>query len=359
MLQPLFFPLLLIHMTTPAERALFRRGFLRSDAGKGFQIPLREGAQRVKVHTRAVDGLKLVVQQSRHAQLLDGALEGRGIRVSIPSQRLDSFGVEMAAAVAGGKRGGLTFAPEAGSQRLRDVINKNVSEQDLESAARNAFEMGWRRCKLYFMIGLPTETDEDVVGIARMAERVLEIGREVCGRRAGVSVSISVAVLVPKAYTPFQWVGQCRPEEVRRRQQLLLSEVRDRAIRVSYHDADVSLVEGALSKMGRAGFELLRAAWGRGCRFDAWTSEFDFDAWRSAAEACGLDLEDVACEDFPLSAALPWDHTSPGVDKGYLQREWLRATRGETTPDCTRASCTGCGVCPSLGVHNVVQEVRA
>ena len=111
--------------------------------------------------------------------------------------------------------------------------------------------------------------------------------------------------------------------------------------------------------MGRAGFELLRAAWGRGCRFDAWTSEFDFDAWRSAAETCGLDLEDVACEDFPLSAALPWDHTSPGVDKGYLQREWLRATRGETTPDCTRASCTGCGVCPSLGVHNVVQEVRA
>lgn len=298
-------------------------------------------------------------QCARILRELDGALEGRGIRVSIPSQRLDSFGVEMAAAVAGGKRGGLTFAPEAGSQRLRDVINKNVSERDLESAARNAFEMGWRRCKLYFMIGLPTETDEDVVGIARMAERVLEIGREVCGRRAGVSVSISVAVLVPKAYTPFQWVGQCRPEEVRRRQQLLLSEVRDRAIRVSYHDADVSLVEGALSKMGRAGFELLRAAWGRGCRFDAWTSEFDFDAWRSAAEACGLDLEDVACEDFLLSAALPWDHTSPGVDKGYLQREWLRATRGETTPDCTRASCTGCGVCPSLGVHNVVQEVRA
>ena len=292
---------------------------------------------------------------------MNSQIEGRGIRVSIPSQRLDSFGVDMAAAVAGGKRGGLTFAPEAGSQRLRDVINKNVTEEDLESAARNAFEAGWRRMKLYFMMGLPTETDEDVVGIARMAERVLEIGRKVVGRgpKSGVSVSISVAVLVPKAYTAFQWVGQLAPDEVRRRQQLLLHEVHDRAIRVSYHDADVSLVEGALSKMGRAGFALVRRAWELGCSFDAWTSEFDFDAWSRAAAECGLDLVDVACEEFPLSARLPWDHTSPGVEKGYLQREWLRAVEGVTTPDCTRASCTGCGVCPSLGVHNVIQGVRS
>ena len=287
-------------------------------------------------------------------------LEGKGVRVSIPSQRLDSFGVDMAAAVAGGRRGGLTFAPEAGTQRLRDVINKNVTEEDLERAARNAYEAGWRRMKLYFMMGLPTETDEDVIGIARLAERVLEIGREVVGkgRKSGVSVSISVAVLVPKAHTPFQWAPQLDPDEVRRRQQLLLHEVRDRAIRISYHDADVSLVEGALSKMGRAGFDLVRAAWRRGCRFDAWTSEFRFDLWTEAAEECGLDLADVACEEFPLSARLPWDHTSPGVSKGYLQREWLRAVGGVTTPDCTRESCTGCGVCPSLGVKNVIWGVR-
>ncbi|MBM6675178.1 TIGR03960 family B12-binding radical SAM protein [Olsenella uli] len=292
---------------------------------------------------------------------LNGRLAGRGVRVSIPSQRLDSFGVEMAAAVAGARRGGLTFAPEAGSQRLRDVINKNVTEDDIERAARNAYEAGWRRMKLYFMMGLPAETDEDVVGIARLAERVLEIGREVVGRgrKSGVSVSISVAVLVPKAYTAFQWVGQLDPDEVRRRQQLLLHEVRDQAIRVSYHDADVSLVEGALSKMGRAGFALVRRAWELGCRFDAWTSEFRFDLWQEAAHACGLDLVDVACEGFPLSARLPWDHTSPGVDKGYLQREWLRATEGVTTPDCTRESCTGCGVCPALGVRNVIQGVRS
>ena len=290
----------------------------------------------------------------------NGELEGKGVRVSIPSQRLDSFGVDMAAAVAGGRRGGLTFAPEAGTQRLRDVINKNVTEEDLERAARNAYEAGWRRMKLYFMMGLPTETDEDVVGIARLAERVLEIGREVVGkgRKSGVSVSISVAVLVPKAHTPFQWAPQLDPDEVRRRQQLLLHEVRDRAIRISYHDADVSLVEGALSKMGRAGFDLVRSAWRKGCRFDAWTSEFRFDLWTEAAEECGLDLAGVACEEFPLSARLPWDHTSPGVSKGYLQREWLRAVEGVTTPDCTRASCTGCGVCPSLGVKNVIWGVR-
>ena len=211
------------------------------------------------------------------------------------------------------------------------------------------------------MMGLPTETDEDVVGIARMAERVLEIGREVVGRgpKSGVSVSISVAVLVPKAFTPFQWAGQLGPAEVRRRQQLLLQEVSDRAIRVSYHDADVSLVEGALSKMGRAGFDLVLEAWRRGCCFDAWTSEFRFDLWQEAAASCGLDLADVACEEFPLSARLPWEHTSPGVSTGYLQREWLRAIEGVTTPDCTRESCTGCGVCPSLGVRNVIQGVRA
>ena len=236
-----------------------------------------------------------------------------------------------------------------------------MSEEDLERAARNAFEGGWRRMKLYFMVGPPTETDEDVVGIARMAERVLEIGREVVGRgpKSGVSVSISVAVLVPKAYTAFQWAGQLHPDEVRRRQQLLLSEIRDRAIRVSYHDADVSLVEGALSKMGRAGFALVMRAWELGCSFDAWTSEFRFDLWCRAAEELGLDLADVACEEFPLSAALPWDHTSPGVSKGFLQREWLRAVEGVTTPDCTRESCVGCGVCPALHVRNVIQGVRS
>ena len=295
-------------------------------------------------------------------RVLNARTRELGVRVSIPSQRLDSFGVDMASAVSGGRKGGLTFAPEAGTQRLRDVINKNVTDEDLERAARNAFENGWRRMKLYYMMGLPTETDEDVVAITETARRVLEIGREVCGRprrgKSGVTVSISVAVFVPKCYTPFQWVGQLGREEVRRRQQLLLQSAQDRDIRISYHDSDVSVIEGALSKMGRAGFEVVYGAWQRGCRFDAWTDQFSYETWLEAGRAAGYDLEQVAAEGFPTDARLPWDHTSPGVDKGFLLREWRRAVDGVTTPDCTMTSCTGCGVCPTLHVSNRIAGDR-
>lgn len=290
---------------------------------------------------------------------LNSDLEGTGVKVSIPSQRLDSFGVDMARCVGASRKAGLTFAPEAGSQRLRDVINKNVTEQDLIDAATNAFKNGWRRMKLYFMMGLPTETDEDVLGITRLAEEVLQVGRKILGPRSGVSVSISVAVFVPKAHTPFQWAGQLRMDEVRRRQDLLLHSAPDRAIRISYHDAQTSQVEAVLSKMGRAGFDLIYAAWQHGCRFDAWTDQFSYERWQEAARQVGIDLTDVASESFDLNARLPWDHTSPGVLKGYLQREWRRGQQGVTTPDCTRTSCTGCGVCPTLGVHNQIEEARS
>ncbi|WP_130812152.1 TIGR03960 family B12-binding radical SAM protein [Olsenella sp. Marseille-P4559] len=292
---------------------------------------------------------------------LDRQLSGRGIRVSIPSQRLDSFGVEMANAVSGSRRGGLTFAPEAGTQRLRDVINKNVTEGDLERAATNAFENGWRRVKLYFMMGLPTETDEDILAIPAAVHRVLEIGHRVVGRgkKSKVQVSASVAVFVPKAYTPFQWAGQLEVAEVERRARLLLGANTDHDAKISYHDPRTSLVEGALSKMGRAGFDLVMAAWRHGCRFDAWTSEFHYENWEAAAADLGYDLPSIASEGFPLDARLPWDHTSPGVSKGFLQREWRRAAQGVTTPDCTRESCVGCGVCPTLGVGNVVWGKRA
>ena len=276
----------------------------------------------------------------------------KGVRVSIPSQRLDSFGVDMASAARSSRKTGLTFAPEAGSQRLRDVINKNVTDQNMDEAARNAFENGYRRMKLYFMMGLPTETDEDLRGIARMAERVAQIGREVCGPRSRVTVSISVAVFVPKCQTPFQWEGQLPLEETHRRQHVMLEAATDRAVRISYHDAETSLIEGVLSKMGRTGFDLVLGAWKNGCRFDAWTDQFDFDRWNDAARGIGLDLEDIACERFDLDARLPWDHVSPGVSKGFLQREWRRAVDEQTTKDCTMNSCTGCGVCQTLRVSN-------
>ncbi len=299
-------------------------------------------------------------QCARILHRLNRCFEDEAVRVSIPSQRLDSFGVEMALEVSGAKRGGLTFAPEAGSQRLRDVINKNVTEEDLERAARNAFENGWQRMKLYFMMGLPTETDDDIRAIPRLAERVLAIGREIVpkGRRGSLSVSVSVAVFVPKAHTPFQWCGQLPIEEVRRRQALLLETVSDRAVRVSYHDADTSMLEAALSKMGREGFDLIYGAWRRGCRFDAWTDRFRFDGWCDAAGELDIDLAVTATEELPLDARLPWDHASPGVSKGFLKREWRRALQGKTTGDCTRESCTGCGICPTLGVENVLAGER-
>ena len=290
---------------------------------------------------------------------LNEEFSSAGVRVSIPSQRLDSFGVDMATAVGSSRKAGLTFAPEAGSQRLRDVINKNVTEQDLERAATNAFKSGYRRMKLYFMMGLPTETDKDLTEISRLAEHVLEIGRGILGPRAKINVTVSVAVFVPKSHTPFQWAGQLPLEEVQRRQQLMLHAASDRALRISYHGSWPSLIEGALSKMGRRGFDLVLAAWKRGCRFDAWSDQFDFPAWQDAAASIGIDLEDVACETFDLNARLPWDHTSPGVSKGFLQREWRRSTKAEVTPDCTFESCTGCGVCPTLGVNNVLVGERS
>ncbi len=292
---------------------------------------------------------------------LNRGLADTGISVSIPSQRLDSFGVGMALEVAGEKKGGLTFAPEAGSQRLRDVINKNVTEDDLERAARAAFGAGWRRIKLYFMMGLPGERDEDIVAIANLADRVVDIAHEVVpkGQRGGISVSISVSVFIPKAHTPFQWCGQLDDAEVRRRQQLLVDSVRSRQVRVHYHDASTSLIEAALSRAGRDLTPVIVGAWRRGARFDAWTEQFSLERWLDAAEEAGVDLRRIATEPFELSWRLPWEHVSPGESRGFLEREWRRALAGKTTEDCTRASCTGCGICPTLGASNVLAGDRS
>ncbi|OUO62419.1 B12-binding domain-containing radical SAM protein [Collinsella sp. An271] len=292
---------------------------------------------------------------------LNRRLADTGIRISIPSQRLDSFGIDMALQVAGEKKGGLTFAPEAGSQRLRDVINKNVTEDDLERATRAAFEAGWRRVKLYFMMGLPSETDEDIVAIANLADRTYEIAREVVppAQRGGVSVSISCSVFIPKAATPFQWCAQTPDDEVKRRQQLLLRSVRNRAVRVHYHDADTSLLEAVLSRGGRDIAPVILGAWRRGARFDAWTEQFDLSRWEEAAAEAGIDLREVATEPFDLDARLPWEHVSPGVSRGYLLREYRKALEGTTTADCSRTSCTGCGVCQTLHADNILAGERA
>ena len=291
---------------------------------------------------------------------VNGACAGTGVRVSVPSQRLDAFGVEMAELVAGQKKGGLTFAPEAGTQRLRDVINKNVTEDDLFSAIDAAFAAGWRRCKLYFMVGLPTETDDDIKGIASLAQRAYDRAKAAVPpeQRGSVRMSVSCAVFVPKAQTPFQWDGQISPEETLRRVGLLKRSVKYKAVDVHYHDPATSFVEAVMSRGGREAAAWVEEAWRRGARFDAWTEHFNEEAWTGAAEALGIDPARIAQADFPTDYVLPWAHITAAVSPKFLARERARAQEGVTTPDCTFENCSACGACPTLGADIELMEER-
>lgn len=291
---------------------------------------------------------------------LNEACDGTGVRVSIPSQRLDSFGAEMAALVAGKKKGGLTFAPEAGTQRLRDVINKNVTEENLFSAIDAAFSMGWRRCKLYFMVGLPTETDDDLRGIASLCERaydraVAAVPRE---QKGAVQISASLALFVPKAQTPFQWDGQIAPEEAIRRVNLVRSSVKRRSVIVHWHNAATSFIEAIMSRGGRETAALVEGAWRRGARFDAWDEHFDEEAWAAAATDISIDVAGLAQTTFPLDYVLPWEHVSTGVSTRFLRHERELASQGITTPDCSFERCSACGVCPGMKVENELAAPR-
>ncbi len=291
---------------------------------------------------------------------LNHACEGKGIRISIPSQRLDAFGVDMASLVAGQKKGGLTFAPEAGTQRLRDVVNKQVSEDDLFSAVDAAFSSGWRRCKLYFMIGLPTECDDDIKGIASLAQRAYDRARKAVpeGQQGNVRFSISCALFVPKPQTPFQWEGQIAAEEALRRVALLRSSIKYKAIDVHWHDPATSYIEAALSRGGRNAAAWIEEAWRQGARFDAWTEHFNRQAWDTAAKKLALDPGRWACHSYDDGAVLPWAHIDAGLDAAFLLRERQRSLEGATTPDCTRGSCSACGVCTRLAYENHIQGER-
>ena len=283
--------------------------------------------------------------------LVDGLLAGtQGERVSfsLPSLRIDSFSVDIAERLQQVRKSGLTFAPEAGTQRLRDVINKNVTEDDLLHSVRTAFEQGWKAVKLYFMMGLPTETDEDIVGIAELAQKVVDCYKEVKGKR-GVKVTVSVSCFVPKAYTPFQWFAQVPQEEFERRQRLLKESIRDRAISFHYHDARASVLEGALSRGDRRLSAVIETAWRNGAKFDGWTDQFKDEVWKDAFCRCGVAPEFYSRRTRDLEEVLPWAHTSPGVSEDFLRREWQRAQEAALTHDFRRETCTGCGVCPELG----------
>jgi radical SAM family uncharacterized protein len=273
------------------------------------------------------------------------------LSVTLPSLRTDAFSVELAELFQGVRRSGLTFAPEAGSQRLRDAINKKVSDSDLLAACEAAYAHHWQRVKLYFMIGLPTETDEDVGAIVDLVHAVRDIGHEHHGKKAKVSVTVST--LVPKPHTPFQWEPLIDDETLQRRQAILKRGLRGWGIRFSYHDPRVSLLEAVIARGDRRLGAVIERAWRSGARFDAWDEQLQWDAWMEAFAAEGLDPAYEARRERGMEETLPWDHISCGVTKAYLQRECARAVECRTTRDC-REGCTACGARELLGCREAV-----
>ncbi len=269
------------------------------------------------------------------------------LSISLPSLRIDSFSVELAEMIQSARKTGFTFAPEAGSQRLRDVINKGVTEEDLVETARATFESGWNRIKLYFMIGLPTETDEDVLEIARLVGVLSDLGKGIRGRI--VDLNVSVSTFVPKPHTPFQWVPLASRETIRRRQDLLKEHCRQRGVHLSWSDWDTTWLEALLSRGDRRLALVIQRAWELGARFDAWSDQFRPELWRQALEAgkgAGIDPDLYTFRAYEAPSTdqpLPWDVVDVGVSRTFLWREYQRALAGELSPDCRR-QCHGCGI---------------
>lgn len=266
--------------------------------------------------------------------------EPKKVSLSLPSLRVDNFSTELLNRVQKVRKGGLTFAPEAGTQRLRDVINKNVTEEQLMRTSKIAFDGGWSTIKLYFMIGLPTETEEDVLGIAELAEKIAELSRSVKGRR--VNISVSVSSFVPKPFTPFQWEAQDSMELLEKKQALLRGAVKNRRISLHWHEKKVSFLEAVFARGDRRLGEVLERAYRSGCIFDNWEDHFDFDRWMAAFDACGVDPQFYASRRREPGEILPWSFIDIGVNERFFEHERERAYAGKTTQSC-REQCSGCG----------------
>lgn len=271
-----------------------------------------------------------------------------GVNISLPSLRIDSFSLDMMGRVQDVKKSSLTFAPEAGTQRMRDVINKGLTEEDILTGAGTAFEGGWNKVKLYFMLGLPGETEEDIRGIAhlceKVAERYYEIPKE--QRNGKCQITASSSFFVPKPFTPFQWASMNTSEEFLEKARILKEEMRSqlnqKSLRYHYHEADVSVLEGVLARGDRRIGAVLEAAYRNGARFDAWTESFLPKAWEQAFRQCGIDPEFYTSRKRTVDERLPWDFIDAGVSKEFLIREWNLACEGVITPNC-RQKCAGCG----------------
>ena len=276
--------------------------------------------------------------------------EKERVNLSLPSLRVDNFSESLLEKIKKVRKSGLTFAAEGGTQRLRDVINKNVTEEEIMNTCRIAFEGGYSAVKLYFMMGLPTETDEDIVGIAELAQRIIDLFYSIENRPKGkgVQVSVSCATFVPKPFTPFQFEPQDTREEIERKQKLLIDSVKTKKVKVSYHDPNVSMLEVILAKGDRRLCPVIYTAWKKGCKFDSWGEHYRFDKWVEAFEDCGVDPKFYANRRFEYDEILPWEHLDYLVSKEFFIRENKTAHKSVTTPHC-RLRCSGCGVNKKVG----------
>ena len=286
------------------------------------------------------------------ATIDDDSMGCGDVSVSLPSLRVDAFTVGIAAELQRGRRSGLTFAPEAGTWRMRQVINKLITEQDLYDSVEGAFSQGWRRVKLYFLTGLPTETDEDTLGIAELGRRCVEIGRKY---HSSASVTVSVGGFVPKPFTPFQWFGQNTIEELNRKIYLLRDEVKKtKGLQMKWHDPKATFVEGMLTRGDRRLGPVIEHVWRNGGTFQEWSEHFDVTKWNEAMDEYGLDVEFFTYRHRDEDEVFPWDHLNAGLHKDFLWHDWRDALNEVGLEDCRWTPCYDCGACTGYGIEHVV-----
>ena len=274
---------------------------------------------------------------------------GKAVNISLPSLRIDAFALDVMSKVQDVKKSSLTFAPEAGSQRLRDVINKGLTEEVILHGAGEAFKGGWNQVKLYFMLGLPTETEDDMKGIAHLAQKIAETYYEVVPkeqRKGKVQINVSTSFFVPKPFTPFQWAPMYTEQDFVEKAKVVKNEVRaqlnQRSIRYNWHEPDVTALEGFLARGDRRCADVILKAYEKGALYDAWTENFDYDIWKEAMAECGVDMTFYTLRERSLDEILPWDFIDTGVSRRFLEREWQRAKEGIVTENC-RQKCSACG----------------
>lgn len=285
-------------------------------------------------------------------ELLNYLIEACGkqkVNISLPSLRIDAFSLDVMNKVQDVKKSSLTFAPEAGSQRLRDVINKGLTREDILEGARLAFEGGWNRVKLYFMLGLPTETEEDIKGIAELCNEIAAVYYETVPKekRTGrVQITASTSFFIPKPFTPFQWAPQCTKEEFLHKAYLtrtaMSAQLNQKSIKYNWHEADVSVLEGIMARGDRRLNQVILRAYQKGCMYDAWSEYYKNDAWFEAFEECGINPSFYTARERSDDEIFPWDFLNCGVNREFLLREWHKAKKAQTTPNC-RVQCQGCG----------------